>query len=120
MNEFRCLPMKSILQIILTLGLTLFICSNEVCGQQTGKLSDNWVSYMKNYQGNHYYDKDSIIYPFKPKSIIRVWTATIYTDEGRDAYIQDLIHRGIGRDTISRMRIDQLTRYCQPNCVNFL
>jgi hypothetical protein len=93
---------------MLVAGLTLSILSNEVWGGQPVKLGEDWIFYGKNYQGKHYYDKNSIICPYNSKAIVRVWETTIYGEGGTNSYIQELVNKGITRDTISQMGIDKL------------
>ena len=94
------LSRKNIWLIIILMGLTLSIFSNVY--------GDDWIFYGENNRGKQYYDKNSMIYPFDSKTIIRVWVKIIYDENIRNAYIQDLMDRGISMNQQREMGLDEL------------
>ena len=94
------LSKKNIWLIVILMGLTLSIFSNVY--------GEDWIFYGENNRGKHYYDKISIIYLFDSKTIIRVWEKTIYDEDNRNSYIQDLMDRGISIEGMSQEGLDKL------------
>ena len=78
--------MRSILQIILVVGLTLSIFSNDVWGE-------NLVKFVETYNGTRcYYDKDTLK---RTSEKVSLWITIIYSEEEKKELLEDSNNKSI-------------------------
>lgn len=71
---------------LITLISTLFLLTF------TPASGAEWVLYGRTPSGSYYYDKQSIV--SDGKGIIKVWGKKVYSEEGKDDYIQSMKKKG--------------------------
>lgn len=84
--------------IIITLVLMVSIgCLEKMTEKPPEKGSSDWVEYVKATDGfNVLYNKERVLYV--AEGTVQVWSKIVYSEEGRDKYIQSRKMKGLSTE----------------------